>query len=175
MMQEKKKEVDIKEKRKKLLWFIGKFLMIVVAYYMIVLFLSEEIFSQYVNATAYLSSLLIRLFYDSITVTGNFIGCGTSYISLSFGCEGTEPLIIFLAAMVAFPIKYREKLVPLLSGLGILYFLNLIRVLGLFIVNVNYPEIFVEVHEIYFPILFIIFAFIQFFISLKWSLKIAQK
>ncbi len=174
-MEEKNTNIDLKEKRKKLLMFVGQFIAIVIAYYMIVLFLSEELFSPYVNATAYLSSLLIRIFYDGITVSGNFIGSGTSYISLSFGCEGTEPLVIFLAAMVAFPLKFKDKLIPLLSGIGILYFLNLIRVLGLFIVNVNIPSIFVEVHEIYFPIVFIIFAFIQFFISLKWSLKKSQK
>ncbi len=174
-MQDKTTDIDIKNKRKKLALFVTKFLAIVAAYYLIVLFLSEEIFSPYVNATAYLSSLLISIFYEAITVSGNFIGGGTSYISLSFGCEGTEPLVIFIAAMVAFPMKYKDKLLPLLSGIGILYFLNLIRVLGLFIVNVNMPEIFVEVHEIYFPILFIIFAFIQFFVSLKWSLKKSQK
>jgi exosortase/archaeosortase family protein len=164
-----------KQKRKKLLLFIGKFLLIVIAYYSIVLFLSEELFAPYVNATAYLSSLLIRLFYDSVTVSGNFIGSGTSFISLSFGCEGTEPLVIFIAAMVGFPIAAKQKLMPTIAGVGILYFLNLIRVLGLFIVNSTFPSIFVEVHEIYFPIIFIIFAFVQFFISLKWSLKNTQK
>lgn len=174
-MKDNSNSPELREKRKKFLGFIAKFIAIVAAYYLIVLFLSEELFYPYVNATAYLSSLLIRIFYDAVTVSGNFIGSGTSYISLSFGCEGTEPLVIFLAAMVAFPIKYKYKLIPLLSGIGILYFLNLIRVLGLFVVNVNIPDIFVEVHEIYFPILFIIFAFIQFFISLKWSLKISQK
>ena len=53
-------------------------------------------------------------------------------LSILNGCEGTETLFLLAAAILAFRCSWRSKLTGLLLGAGLIYCLNLARIVALF-------------------------------------------
>ncbi len=53
-------------------------------------------------------------------------------VSIEAGCNGVEATIVLIAAMLAFPAPWREKLVGLAAGIVAVQGLNLVRVISLF-------------------------------------------
>ena len=84
---------------------------------------------------------------------------GTNFsVQISFGCEGTEPIILFVAGVIAFESTIRKKAIGVLSGIVILYTLNLIRIVILFFVGGNDVDLFIALHDIYLQIVLILIA-----------------
>ena len=61
-------------------------------------------------------------------------------------CDGVLPSIIFLAAVLAFPSRWRDKALGALIGLPSIFAINLVRVVTLMFVGAARPEIFEQVH-----------------------------
>jgi exosortase/archaeosortase family protein len=61
-------------------------------------------------------------------------------IQIAWGCNGIEALIPFVAAVLAYPVNYRKKFLGLLLGIAGILLFNQLRILGLFYVNIYFPE-----------------------------------
>lgn len=151
----------------KIIKFFAILLIVIGAYYSVVLFLNEEIFTPYVNFTAFLSGNLIRLFADNILISGNIISSEDISIILSFGCEGSEAIIIFIAGVLAFPTNRNYKIKGLLLGTSVLYFLNIIRIVILYFIGKFDFSVFDLFHNEILPVLFIIISIIAWSLWLK--------
>jgi exosortase/archaeosortase family protein len=141
---------------------------IIGSYYAIVLFLNEELFEPYINFSAYLSGLLISIFDKSTITTGNVIATDKLNIVLSFGCEGSEALVIYLAGVIAFPADLKYKAKGFIIGGLLLYSLNIIRILILYFIGTWDFEMFDLFHNEILPVLFIIISLISWYIWLKF-------
>lgn len=170
-----KKRQNNKQKKTKplipLLKFLGKFILVIALYYTFVLIANESLFNTYLNITAEISSLLLNILGQHTTTSASMISSQTTVVMLSFGCEGTEPIIIFLAGIIAIPIKFNFKLIPALIGIVSLYILNFIRIVVLFFIQKNQPDLFESFHSIIFPIFFILLSLICLGLCLQWALK----
>ena len=156
-----------KQKIKKLASFFGIFLGIIGLYYATVLYMNEELFEPYINFNAFLSGKLISLFAGNVNITGNIISTKDITIILSFGCEGSEALVIFLAGVLGFPSPWKYKLKGVLIGGSILYFLNLIRILILYLIGKMDFSVFDLFHNEILPVVFIILSIITWAIWLR--------
>ena len=154
-----------------LIKFFGIFIGIIAAYYIFVAVANESFFNSYLNFTANIASLIMNIFGQETTVQGTLIGSKTTVMLLSFGCEGTEPIVIFLAGMIAFPIVFKQKWIQIIVGVLGLYVLNFLRIIALYFVQMNNPKQFETYHTIIFPILFILFALICLGLCIKWASK----
>jgi exosortase family protein XrtM len=79
------------------------------------------------------------------------------------GCEGTEGMIILAAAIWAFEMSIRRKIIGSLAGCFTVYLANLTRIIVLYYCLKYKPDIFDVVH-IYVGQIFIIFIALLFFI-----------
>jgi len=94
---------------------------------------------------ALLSGSILSVF-GSATVSGNtliFNGFGASIVE---ACNGVVPTYIFVAAILAFPSRWKEKALGLLMGIPAIFLINLVRVITLMVLGAYWPDLFERVH-----------------------------
>lgn len=155
--------------------FLGIFLLVIAIYYLSVYLFSDSIYKYYIDGTAILTATLLRIFVSGVSADGSVIGTPEYAVSISFGCEGTEPIILFIAAVIAFPVRIKLKIYGVLIGAFFLYFLNLIRIMALYFIGRSDQTLAETFHLEIFPIFFIILAFIVWSIWIKWAIKKNQQ
>jgi exosortase H (IPTLxxWG-CTERM-specific) len=86
------------------------------------------------TALARISTGLVALFDPDVVAAGKVIrSTSTGFaVSIEAGCNGVEATIVLLAAMLAFPAPWRNKLVGLVAGILAVQGLNIVRVISLF-------------------------------------------
>lgn len=170
-----KKKEQIKKSEKKsiipLIKFLSIFIGIIGGYYILLAFTDDSFFQSYLNFTAILGSYFINLFGESSKALNGIISSPSVSMVLSFGCEGTEPIIILIAGLTAIPISFRKKWLPGLISISILYSLNIIRIGALYYIQKSIPESFDAYHTVYFPIVFILISLLLMAVSVKWAIK----
>jgi exosortase H (IPTLxxWG-CTERM-specific) len=85
-------------------------------------------------ALAHLSTSLVTLFDPDVVATGRVIRSTSNgfAVSIEAGCNGVEATIVLLAAMLAYPAPWKNKLYGLLAGTLAVQGLNIVRVISLF-------------------------------------------
>ncbi len=71
---------------------------------------------------------------------------GVSLI-LDRGCVGRNVLLVFSAFIIATPTEVKRKIIYTIAGLGVIVFLNIIRIILLMLVGQYYPDYFHFTHE----------------------------
>ncbi len=163
------------EKQKKnvkpLLIFFGVFILLIGAYYLSITVMDKSIFDFYIHSTANISAFMLNILGEDAEAMGKLISTPRFSMALSFGCEGSEPIVLFLSALIAFPIGIKYKVPGFLIGGAFLYFLNQIRIVGLYYIGIHYNDLFETFHVEVFPIIFIVLAIIFWAVWIKWALK----
>ena len=151
----------------KLLKFFGIYIGIIALYYVFISIDDNPVFDAYINFTSYLSGIIIRIFDNSVVINQRIISGKTFNIILAFGCEGSEPIAVFAAGVLAYPSNIKSKLKGIGIGLPALYILNLIRIALLYSIGLFFPTVFDLFHTTLFPILFILIALIFWVLWIK--------
>jgi len=100
---------------------------------------------------------------EKVVAEGAVIRSGAFQLTIAKGCEGTEGVIILVAALLAFPMGLRGKIGGVLAGALVIYGSNLFRIVGLYYVLKYRPEFF-DLAHIYAGQVFIIFIALMFFV-----------
>jgi exosortase family protein XrtM len=74
------------------------------------------------------------------------------------GCDGAGVLFLLVAAIVAFPSKFKQKVIGLLLGIVFIYLLNLLRIGILYFVMAYHPYWLELIHVYLAPTLMVILA-----------------
>jgi len=90
-------------------------------------------------------------------------------LSVLNGCEGTESILLFAAAVLAFPAPWRKKPAGLLLGLIWVFLLNQTRIVSLFFILRHRPQWFEAMHGTIAPIFIIVAGGIVFSFWLNWA------
>ena len=111
------------------LFFIGLVALQILLFYVIyrIPWLENNVFTPLVNTYAFLGGKFLSLLGFENTVSGDLISSSQFSVGIKKGCDAAEPMAIFIAGVVAFPARLRDKLAGLGVGLVILFFLNIIR------------------------------------------------
>lgn len=83
---------------------------------------------------AVLSADLVRWFDPHVLVTGKILQSTTNgfAVSIEAGCNGVEATIVLIAAMLAFPAPWKNKIIGLVAGVLAVQGLNIVRIISLF-------------------------------------------
>jgi len=73
-------------------------------------------------------------------------------------CTAIFPIMIFLAAVIAYPSRWKPKLWGIVLGVPAILFVNLIRLVSLFYIGYWFPSIFETAHLLVWQSLIIFFA-----------------
>jgi exosortase H (IPTLxxWG-CTERM-specific) len=82
----------------------------------------------------------------SASASGNSIWFNSFSASVDDACDGVLPLSIFIAAVLAFPSRWRSKAWGILLGTISIFLINLLRVATLMVVGSRWPDLFEQVH-----------------------------
>ena len=100
------------------------------------------------NMLATISAGLVASFDPHVLVTGKIVQSTTNgfAVSIEAGCNGVEATIVLVAAMLAFPAPWKNKINGLLIGIIAVQGLNVVRIISLFYLGQWNYEVFEWAH-----------------------------
>ncbi|HKH48345.1 MAG TPA: exosortase H [Thermoanaerobaculia bacterium] len=97
---------------------------------------------------ARVSGAVLDLLGQNVTMQGTIIRNSRFAVNIRNGCNGVEAMLIFLAAVLAFPASWRSRLLGLGLGILAIQVVNLIRVVALFLTGIYFPRLFDASHTV---------------------------
>lgn len=115
------------------------------------------------------AGLLQWLGYEVYTVN-RILGIGEAAgIEIVNGCNGIAAMGLFLGFIIAYPGDWKNKLSFSITGLGLIYLVNIFRVMVLAITQVKWPGFFDVTHDYSTTTIFYIVIFILWMIWVNFS------
>lgn len=129
-------------------WFVVIFLGILGGFYV---FSQLRVFDEVIapaslRVSAVASGPILNLLGEQAVVTGTRLASARGHVDVSFGCDALEPIVYFAAAVLAFPARWRRRLVGLVIGVPALFALNILRIVTLYYVATRAPGWFDAAH-----------------------------
>lgn len=95
----------------------------------------ENFVLPYTTFIAKVSAGLLGLFDNSIQVSGTIIRSDSFAVDIRRGCDGVIATIILISACLAFPLAWKQRASGALLGYLLIQILNLVRIVGLFLLG----------------------------------------
>src|SRR5699024_5853370 len=81
-------------------------------------------------------------------VDGRHVGVyGTSGVLLINGCSGISVIGLFIGFIVAYPGRWVPRIFFIITGIGVIYIVNVIRIVGLTVTLAEWPNLFDFMHD----------------------------
>ena len=157
--------------------FVGLFALQIILFYIIYLnpWMQDKVFTHLVNLYAELSAKLLHLIGQQTSISGDIIFSNQFSVEIKKGCDAIEPMALFIAGINAFPASVRKKLTGLLFGLVILFLLNIMRIVMLFLTGIYNRSLFEAMHVEIWQMIFILVAIAIWFLWLRWTMHKSRK
>ena len=110
--------------------------------------LNDHLVEPFTAVVAKASGLALSVIGQDISMQGTIIRNPTFAVNIKNGCNGVETMVIFLAAVLAFPATLRSKAIGLALGVLAIQGINLVRVVALFLTGVYFPSFFDSSHTV---------------------------
>jgi exosortase/archaeosortase family protein len=155
---------------------IKKFIILYVLYMIIAFVLIEyesikellQLDRIYTGSVVWLSTHLIELIGIGVTSSGPFLHLHSAVMEVKFGCNGLEAILLFCAAVLAYPASWKQRVYGIVLGSTLLQFFNLLRIALLAWVLEFHRDIFDVMHEYITQSIMIVIAFVVFLIYLQY-------
>jgi exosortase H (IPTLxxWG-CTERM-specific) len=134
-------------------------------------FFQHTVSPPYLRCSARMASVVCNCFGQHTTAINATISSIRFSLQIIRGCDAVEPLALFLAAVLAFPAPFRQKIPGLLLGALILALANLVRIASLFLTGVYFPRAFQQVHQEVWPVAFVLLAIVLWALWIQWAMK----
>jgi exosortase H (IPTLxxWG-CTERM-specific) len=119
--------------------------------------------------TARTASWLMNLAGGETMVNGITIQGPVFAVRVQRGCDPLDPMVLFGAAVFAFPSKWKQKGPGLLIGSATLLLLNQVRIISLYLVGRSHAEWFYSFHQEWWPAGFVLAAIALWLGWLQWA------
>ncbi len=100
----------------------------------------------YTRWVVIITSKLLGLISIPSTYHDTIIRLPSITLDVQFGCNGLEAVLIYAAAVVAFPATWRKKSLGVLAGFLVIQSINVLRIVGLAYSGVHYRKFFDVIH-----------------------------
>jgi exosortase H (IPTLxxWG-CTERM-specific) len=107
---------------------------------------------------ARVSGGILDLLGQEVQMRGTVIQGARFAVNIRNGCNGIEAMLIFLAAVLAFPAPWRSRLLGLGLGILAIQLVNLVRVVVLFLTGAYFPRMFDTSHTVIWQTVVILFS-----------------
>ena len=129
----------------------------------------DQLLYSYLSANAWVTNGILNCLVQETSVAEITVRSVRFAITVRRGCDAVEPSWFLCAALLAFPAPFKRKVLGILVGVALLQMLNLIRIVSLFFIGLNYPRFFGPAHVEVWPIVFIITAIGLWIGWISWS------
>jgi len=130
----------------------------------------EDVLAAFTAGVAKVSGATLDLLGQGVEMEGTVIRNPRFAVNIENGCNGVETMIIFLAAVLAFPASWKARAVGLALGLVAIQLVNLVRVVALFLTGVYFPSFFDNSHTVVWQTIVILFGV---FLWIFWANRYA--
>ncbi|MFC2094992.1 hypothetical protein ACFLSW_00935 [Candidatus Bipolaricaulota bacterium] len=125
---------------------------------LIILAGNETIMGGIQRFLALTSSGILNLFGQNTIVVGTTVQSSLFGISVVTACTGIFITGLFLIAVVAFPTRWRSRLIGAGIGIGGIFIVNIIRLVSLYFIGVHWPGFLDQAHQLIWQSLLIAIA-----------------
>lgn len=109
---------------------------------------NDHLVVPFTAGVARVSGATLELIGQDVTMEGTVIRSPRFAVNIENGCNGVETMLIFMAAVLAFPSSWRSRLAGLGIGLVAIQGINLVRVVALFLTGAYFPSFFDASHTV---------------------------
>ena len=104
------------------------------------------VIQAFIEATATIEYYFLNLFSSEVRLNGKMVWFGNFVVKIIDECTGIYEMLIFSAAVLAFPTNWRDKGLGILMGCPMIYLFNLLRIAMLIVVGRFWPPAFDFMH-----------------------------
>jgi exosortase/archaeosortase family protein len=123
------------------------------------------------TAYAHLSNWALVLCGQDSHVVGTTITGPWATISVFRGCDAIDPILVLFAGILAYPSTWQRKLIGLLLGIPVLFLMNVVRILTLYLIKRKAPGLFEPMHLQIWPVVFVVLAGLLWLSWVRWALR----
>ncbi len=109
---------------------------------------NDHVIEPFTAGIARLSGFTLNAIGQATTMEGSVIRGPRFAVNIQNGCNGVEAMIIYFAAVLAFPAPWKSRLFGLVFGFVAIQLVNLIRVVALYLTGVYLPKLFDSSHTV---------------------------
>jgi len=109
---------------------------------------NDQVIEPFTAAIARAGGAVLNLIGQQTTMDGTIIRSSRFAVNIRNGCNGVEAMLIFFAAVLAFPATWRSRFLGVAFGFVAIQLVNLIRVVALFLTGVYLPRLFDSSHTV---------------------------
>jgi len=110
--------------------------------------INDHVIEPFTGGIARLSGAVLNLLGQHVALRGTVIQGPHFAVNIRNGCNGVEAMLIFLAAVLAFPAPWRWRLAGLALGILAIQVVNLVRVVSLYLTGAYLPRFFDASHTV---------------------------
>ena len=129
----------------------------------------QHVVQPFTASLADVSAALIVPFDDQVVTSGRVIRHTGNYfaVSIEAGCNGVEAAIVLIAAVIAFPARWLQKLAAIAIGFLAIQVMNILRIVSLFYLGMWNMEVFSWTHLYLWPVLIMLDVLVVFLFYLR--------
>ena len=119
---------------------------------------NDHVIEPFTAGIARVSGATLDLLGQDVRMQGTIIRGSRFAVNIRNGCNGVEAMLIFLAAVLAFPAPWRARLLGLALGVVAIQAVNLVRVVALYLTGAYFPSFFDASHTVVWQTVVILFS-----------------
>ena len=131
---------------------------------------NDHVIEPFTGGIARVSGATLDLLGQDVRMQGTIIRGRRFAVNIRNGCNGVEAMLIFLAAVLAFPAPWRARLLGLAIGVVAIQAVNLVRVVALYLTGVYFPSWFDASHTVIWQTVVILFSVL---LWILWANRLA--
>jgi len=128
----------------------------------------EAVVVPFTAAIARVSGALLGALGEPVRMAGTEIHSSAFAVRIENGCNGLETVLLFAAAVMAFPAPWKWRVFGLAAGFAAIELVNLIRVASLVWIGGHRPALFSASHTLLWQSLVVLFGVALF---LAWAAR----
>ncbi len=131
---------------------------------------NDHVIEPFTGGIARVSGATLDLLGQDVRMQGTVIRGSRFAVNIRNGCNGVEAMLIFLAAVLAFPAPWRARLLGLVLGIVAIQAVNLVRVVALYLTGAYFPAWFDASHTVVWQTVVILFSVL---LWILWANRLA--
>jgi exosortase H (IPTLxxWG-CTERM-specific) len=130
--------------------FLALFIAILAASFALIAWnpVNDRVIEPFTAAIAKVSGATLAAIGQGTVMQGTIIRSPRFAVNIQNGCNGVEAMLIYFAAVLAFPAPWKSRLAGLVLGFVAIQLVNLVRVVALFLTGVYFPKLFDSSHTV---------------------------
>ncbi len=130
--------------------FLALFLALLLGSFTVIAFkpVNDHVIEPFTAGVAKASGFVLAAIGQGTEMSGTIIRNQRFAVNIRNGCNGVEAMLIYGAAVLAFPAAWRTRIRGFLLGMVVIQIVNLVRVVALFLTGAYLPSLFDSSHTV---------------------------